>query len=49
MNDSIDGWIVNFLPYIDNKPAPRAMRSVAGAIGAIEEEDRLESVAAQHR
>ena len=27
VNPSIDGWIVNFIPYINNKPSPFAKRS----------------------
>jgi len=29
VNPSIDGWIVNFIPYIDNKPSPFAKRNLA--------------------
>ena len=27
VNPSIDGWIVNFIPYIDDKPSQWAKRS----------------------
>ena len=29
VNPSIDGWIVNFIPYIDDKPSKFAQRTLA--------------------
>ena len=40
VNPSIDGWIVNFIPYIDKKPSPLAKRTFDVVMKEFEEGDQ---------
>ena len=40
VNPSVDGWIINFIPYIDNKRSKFAQRSINETIKQYKEGDK---------
>ena len=42
VNPSMDGWIINFIPYIDDKPSPFAKRTLSKTFQECDEGDKAD-------